>query len=196
MLRSREKFAALERRMRENGGRLDGPPEASERNLVCLHGGIAYIILGGGYVALVDAADYHLVSDSIWTVHHCKGGRLFYAVTANCRVRMHNVIAGSLWFDHKNLNGLDNRRDNLRPCSPAQNTYNRRKPRRADSTSKYKGVSASKDGTRFFARISKERQMHHIGTFSDEDAAARAYDAKARELHGEFARCNFQEDRA
>ena len=53
----------------------------------------------------------------------------------------------------------------------------------------YKGVVRSRNG--WVARIGHEREVRYLGYFATEEDAARAYDAAARELRGEFARLNF-----
>lgn len=90
--------------------------------------------------------------------------------------------------DHINGDGLDNRRSNLRLCNRSQNGANRVSPNREI---KYRGVYKSKNGNGFKAQIKAFRRNIHIGVFDTEEDAARAYDAKAREYFGEFARTNF-----
>ena len=90
-------------------------------------------------------------------------------------------------IDHANNARDDNRLCNLRLASGIQNTANAQ--RRSDNRSGYKGVGWHKHKKRWCARI-KQRT---IGYFADPIAAAKAYDAKARELFGEFAHLNFPE---
>lgn len=159
--------------------------------------GLAFISLTDGLTAIVDVDDYPLVAGKKWKVEKAGdiGERIFYAVTGIAHLSMHRLIAGVLGVDHRNGDGLDNRRCNLRTCTQQQNTYNKRKTTRP-CTSQYKGVRYHSRGKSFLACIAANGKREHLGSFKDEEAAARAYDAKARELHGEFARCNFQEDRA
>ena len=58
-------------------------------------------------------------------------------------------------------------------------------------SSKYKGVTWHKMGKKWVAAIQLNRKQYHLGHFSNEIDAARAYDEKAKELHGEFAYLNF-----
>ncbi|MHC4259490.1 MAG: AP2 domain-containing protein [Planctomycetota bacterium] len=61
-------------------------------------------------------------------------------------------------------------------------------------SSQYKGVSWIKSEKKWRARIKFDGRSIHIGRFDDEKAAARAYDAKARELFGELAALNLAAD--
>lgn len=96
-----------------------------------------------------------------------------------------------MFHDHINHNGLDNRKANLRPATRAQNSYNRKKYAN-NSYSKYKGVSFKKKGQKWSAQISINNKMKFLGYFHREKDAAKAYDAAARKLHGEFASLNFK----
>jgi predicted PolB exonuclease-like 3'-5' exonuclease len=91
-------------------------------------------------------------------------------------------------YDHKNIDFLDNRKDNLRECTHQQNSFNRRKADNPNLSSKYKGVSAKKN--RWCSRIMLNGKPIHIGYFDTELEAALAYNKKAVELHGEFAKIN------
>jgi hypothetical protein len=93
--------------------------------------------------------------------------------------------------DHINGNGLNNRRSNMRNCTRAQNSANRRPKRGAASP--YKGVFPRPDG-KFEASICHDGRKQYLGRFENEIEAARAYDKKAKELHGEFAYLNFPDN--
>ena len=98
-------------------------------------------------------------------------------------------IAKGLEIDHINGDVLDNRLENLRPCTRSQNGCNKHK--RKQTTSKFKG--ARKVGEKWLGVILHKNESYHLGTFSTELEAARAYDRKAKELFGEFAALNFPE---
>lgn len=107
-------------------------------------------------------------------------------------VLMHREIMNApkeMDVDHWDGNGLNNTDENLRVCTNAQNIQNSRK--RSDNTSSFKGVTWSKSYEKYQAQITVEGQYFWLGYFNDPEEAARAYDAKAKELHGEFARTNF-----
>jgi hypothetical protein len=158
------------------------------------------IPLGGkkaaGRIALIDDGDYDLVTQHPWHVQEQRrSGRPtgpYAAATVRTgspprgsTILMHCLILGQPGVDHRNGNGLDNRRANLRPATHAQNQRNQRP--RIVSTSEFKGVSWDSHRLKWHARIARR----HLGRFDDELAAAKAYDAAARELYGEFAWLNF-----
>lgn len=91
--------------------------------------------------------------------------------------------------DHRNRDRTDNRRSNLRLVSPAQNQYNRAKPRNG-RTSIYKGVSRAMADRQWNAYITVNHRPVRIGGFPEEREAAYMYDQWALELHGEFAVLN------
>ena len=93
----------------------------------------------------------------------------------------HNMVT-----DHKDGNGLNNQRINLRMCSKSQNGINVKK---RGGTSKYKGVQYK--CSKWHSAITKDRTCIPIGKFINEIDAALAYDKKAKELFGEFAYLNF-----
>ena len=94
--------------------------------------------------------------------------------------------------DHIDGNSLNNRRSNLRICTPRQNTANRAKTR--NGTSRFKGVHFCTRDRKWRAQIGVDGARRFIGDFDDEVEAARAYDRKAAELFGEFAYLNFPEE--
>ena len=91
--------------------------------------------------------------------------------------------------DHKDRNSLNNHISNLRWCSKRQNNQNRSK--RKNTTSVYKGICFDKSKKKWCAQIKHNAQLIHLGCFSDETDAGRAYDRKAKELFREFAHLNF-----
>lgn len=98
-------------------------------------------------------------------------------------------------IDHIDGNPANNRLDNLRLATPAQNAHNSRKrtSKRA-SSSPFKGVflaSKTFPGRPWRAVITQDGESIFLGFFATEVEAAQAYDAKAKELRGEFARLNF-----
>jgi hypothetical protein len=94
-----------------------------------------------------------------------------------------------LQVDHINGNGLDNRKANLRICTPSQNGCNRNRISRSQSG--FKGVRWLKERCNWRAEIGLYSRHYNLGSFSSAIEAALAYDKAARELHGEFAHLNF-----
>ena len=92
--------------------------------------------------------------------------------------------------DHINWNKLDNRMINLRICSHQQNIMNREKL--TSGSNPYKGVCCLQDGY-WQAQIHCNGHSIYLGRFCEAYEVAKAYDAAARELFGEFAYLNFPE---
>lgn len=87
--------------------------------------------------------------------------------------------------DHWSGDGLDNRRDNLRPCTNQLNQANRRKQK---GSSRFKGVCWVPRENRWVAQIQVNKKHHHLGYFTNEEEAAEAYRLAAMKHFGEFAR--------
>ena len=151
--------------------------------------------LSRGHVAIIDAADAATVLAHKWYARAY--GRNFYAVRevrgANGKrttLRLHKFLTGYSTTDHVNGDGLDNRRSNLRPATTAENIQNSR--RRVDNTTGFKGVCWHKAHLKWRAYIAADGQSpRHLGYYGTAEEAARAYDAAARDLHGEYATLNF-----
>ena len=91
--------------------------------------------------------------------------------------------------DHKNRNCLNNHLSNLRWCTRKENNQNATK--RKNTSSIYKGVCFNKSKNKWTAQIKHNGQKIHLGYFSDEADAGRAYDLKSNEFFREFAVLNF-----
>jgi len=110
---------------------------------------------------------------------------------------MHRVILGAadpaVKVDHRDGDGLNNRRSNLRKSTNAENIRNQA-PHRDKKTSKLKGVCFYPKTGRYRAQIMADYRKVNLGSYATAEIAARVYDAAARELHGEFARVNFPQE--
>lgn len=98
-------------------------------------------------------------------------------------------------IDHINMNKTDNRFSNLRLASRSQNNTNRGPNKTRLNGCKYKGVYWRDRKTQWTAQIGIGGKTKNLGFFKTQEAAARAYDAAAREQHGEFVRLNFTENK-
>lgn len=148
------------------------------------------IPLSQGKFSIVDPDVYEIVSSMKWWAYSSNGGKTYYAT--RLRQALHRFIMSppkGMVVDHINHNGLDNRRCNLRVCTPRQNMHN--SPRQKISTNRYKGVWFRKKRNRWAATISTDGKKTLIGFFKTEEDAARAYDRVAKERRGEFAYLNF-----
>lgn len=153
------------------------------------------IPLTKGKVAIVDDEDFDRVSAFKWQACESeKGGwyacrTAYNTITNRPMVYLHRFILGSpkSHVDHRNRNGLDNRRKNLRIASRSQNQAN--VTLRRDNTLGYKGVVLRRGG--WGAQIRHQGSRQWLGVHPTKETAARAYDTKALELFGEFACLNF-----
>lgn len=147
------------------------------------------ISLTQGYVALVDDDDFEWINKFRWHTRH--SGGITYAVRhINVKefIYMHRLIANTpdgMETDHINLDGLDNRRCNLRICTHSENMANRRL--QSNNKSKRRGVVWHKQLNKWQAGITYHGKYVHIGLFDDLEDAAEAYHNKSKELFGEFA---------
>lgn len=159
------------------------------------------IPLTRGLVAIVDDDDYESLSRLKWCA--CGRAQNEYAVRAiTCkgvknlsRIQfMHRAIMNpplDMQVDHINGNKLDNRRTNLRLCTPAENSRNQARPK--NNTSGFKGVSWNRREQKWKAVIGVGGKRIGGGSYHTKEEAARAYDELARKHHGEFARLDYRE---
>lgn len=142
--------------------------------------------------AKVSNSDYSMLIKYRWYADSNTGGKIWYAATSICgkTVRMHRLIMGltdpKIYGEHRNHNGLDNRRGNLRIANNSQNMMNAR----GYGRSKYLGVCWHIE--KWQAKIKAHGKYIHLGLFKNEITAAGAYDKAARKYHGKFANPNFK----
>lgn len=99
-------------------------------------------------------------------------------------IRMHYLL-GYKHGDHIDRNALNNRKNNLRPCTVSQNCMNRNK--RTDNTSGIIGVIWRDDACKWQARINKNKQRVSLGLFTNKNDAIKARLLAEKEIYGEFA---------
>jgi len=123
-----------------------------------------------GYLRVVVEGKYYVVHRLIYLYHH-----------------------GYLpeFLDHIDRDRTNNRIENLRECTPAENSRNAC-PRRG-SASNFKGVGREGD-SKWRATVKMDDVNYYLGAFDTEEEAALAYNKKALELHGEFAYLNILPD--
>lgn len=147
-----------------------------------------------GFV-LIDAEDYELVSKHRWHILIAKHTSYANAKTKIdnkwTTVQMHRLIMSApkdKQVDHRDGNGLNNRKENLRLCTNHQNSMNKKKHRKWSS--KYRGVHWHKKSKKWYAGIRVKGNRIHLGVFKDEIDAAEAYNEGAIKHFGEFANLN------
>lgn len=154
-----------------------------------------FIELSKGQKAIVDDEDFDWLSRWNWYAHNPMGK--FYALRTiggykdRKALFMHRLIIGAKKgqdVDHKNGNGLDNRKENLRIATRAQNQAN--KSGNKNSTSKYRGISWNSRVKKWVAQIVCRGKHYHLGYFKKELEAVDVWNKKAKKIYGEFARLN------
>lgn len=156
-----------------------------------------FIPLTQGKVALVDDEDFELVSKFNWSA--TKARKTWYAKRYVNRDGLETTISLHVMLlppkegfitDHKNGNGLDCQKHNLRYATWQQNNRNRSSLTRT-KTSQFRGVCWHIRQKVWLAGIRISGKQLHLGRFQIEEDAARAYDSAARLYFGEFCRPNF-----
>lgn len=163
------------------------------------------IPLTQGLFAKVSDADFKRVSAFNWYAQRSRRRELVYAsrdstvderaAGAPSQIKMHQYLTGFRFpnVDHRNGDGLDNQRRNLRDGSGSKNGYNsppRLMWKGKQCSSQFKGVSFHKRDEIWQAELTVAGRRHRVGTFDSEIAAARAYNTAARRLQGRYARLN------
>jgi len=162
------------------------------------------IPLTRGLVTMVDDSDYEWLNQWKWFARKSRDTYYAQRNTTNKKGKrimllMHREIMktpDNMQTDHKDWNGLNNQKYNLRNCTVNQNR-SWIKPR---GKIPYLGVSEHrwfKKKTNTFeisysATITHNGIIYDLGCSRDPVIAAKRYDAKAKELKGEFANLNFK----
>jgi len=140
---------------------------------------------------VVDLCDFEKVKSYRWCMQIKK-----YAYNTEVGLLHRFLVSPGEGFnvDHKDGNGFNNRRSNLRTCNQTQNLGNSKIPK--TNKTGYKGVYTTENSQKprtcpFMSKIQFQKKHIHIGYYMTAEEAARAYDQKAKELFGEFAKTNF-----
>lgn len=146
------------------------------------------IRVGKDDFACVDQADFLFLSSFKWTLQ--KGGKNKYAYCFRDgkRISMHRLLFDSpkgMEVDHVNGDGLDNRRENLRVCSHAENMRNRGIQK--NNHSGFKGVYFDKEKKKWVAKLIFEGKKVLQKRFDSKLEAAKTYREAALFYFGEFA---------
>jgi hypothetical protein len=147
--------------------------------------------LSKGYFATVDDNDPKSPWNLKWTAKVRRSGKVYAArVIDGKSVYLHRYLLGvydpSIKVDHKDGNGLNNSRSNLRKATVNQNNYNSEKPK--NNTSGIKGVSWNKWHQKWTAFINVNGKRFYLGVFREKLEAEIAVTAARLEKHKEFAR--------
>ena len=152
----------------------------------------AIVPLTQGQFAKIDLEDIIRVNQYNWWAVWYENIQTYYArgIINNKNIGLHrfilNVTNPKIQVDHRDGNGLENRRFNIRVCTSQQNAMNQQSKK--NSSSKFKGVA--KIAHKWQAQITYNYKKIYLGCFDDEKIAAKIYNEKAKELFGEFARLN------
>jgi hypothetical protein len=182
------------------GTRNSVKPPAPRKFMVIDGTTVGVVGLTKGYEAIVDIEDYDRVMEFKWSSLVCRrrnGGdiRTVYA-TRNVmgrQVMLHRFVLGlprdtSVEVDHRDHDGLNNRRSNLRPCTTGQNNANMRPQIR--SLSRLRGVHWEEFTKCWRVQIAANGKRYRFGRYHDPIVAAKVYNAAASWLFGDFAYLN------
>jgi hypothetical protein len=153
------------------------------------------IKLTQGQVTIVDDEDFEELNKHKWYAH--KNGTHWYVrryAKINGRYKkvfMHREILHAptgIGVDHKDNDGLNNLKTNIRLANKVENSRNRGPNK--NNKSGFKGVSWRKDNQKWEAMIEYSQKHIHLGKFSTKEEAALAYNKAAIQYFGEFAYLN------
>lgn len=155
---------------------------------------IGYIELTQGEYATCDTKDFEELSEYKWQFRPDKwsGG---YAVrdlsptikngkVVKHKIKMHQQVMDKKFIDHKDHNGLNNQRSNLRICTISQNNRNRRV--QSNNTSGHTGVVWHKKPQMWVAQIKIDGETKHLGIFKNLEDAIHAREEAEQKYFKEY----------
>ncbi len=160
----------------------------------------------GVHYAFVDDDDFDKVNEIKWWLSVGRSGTKYARTRVNKEdISMHVMIMGKgdkPMIDHKDGNGLNNQKENLRFCTNSENQKNKK----SKGLSKYLGVCPITTRKKYYRKKTNEWVVHewfsfhvhiningkstHVGAFKNEIDAAKAYNKAALLHHKEFANLN------
>jgi hypothetical protein len=158
-----------------------------------VEGDVAFVPLSRGYEAVIDASDVGLVEGFNWSAdvsrHTVYAVRRDHSKGKSRSIRMHRALMGDpegFEVDHKDCNGLNNRRQNLRVVTASQNKRNTRTPKH--NTSGHKGVTLHVQTGKWHAQIQIGGKHISLGLHETKSDAYTAYCKASSAHHGEYGR--------
>lgn len=155
------------------------------------------IPLTQGKVALVDNEDFEYLNQWKWYYSKHKDRKTGYATKSFRKegkantLSMHRLLLNASkeqMVDHINHNGLDNRKHNIRLCTPHESACNREK--QINNSSGVKGVDYFDRLKKWRVRIQSNNKQFHIGVYPTKEMALLTYNEAALKHHGSFALIN------
>ncbi len=172
-----------------------GKPRALNKIIQIKNGIIFFLVKykNNTKIAKINILDRHLLKYTWCLRIQDNRDSYLYAQIKRKTKRLHRYIlkienSPKIQVDHKDGNILNNCRNNLRPCTNAQNAKNQKL--NITSTSGYKGVSYMASIKKYRAYIVCNYKQINLGCFKNKKDAANAYNNAALKYHGEFARLN------
>lgn len=153
------------------------------------------VVMNNGRSFVVDDEDFELINQHRWrpdkdgyprTSFRNEGKFIDKRINRFIMEQHSHDIKGKI-VDHKDGNILDNRKSNLRVTDKKGNAWN--KTRKVETTSPYRGVRKVGDN-KWIANVIINYEFIRIGTFTNEEACANAYNYHAKKFYGEYGFLN------
>lgn len=151
-------------------------------------------LVGDNLFGEFDEPDAALVASGTWHTH--KTGRRTYVMGrlpgSRKKIYLHRLLMGfpAGLVDHRDGNGLNNRRENLRVAAGHRQNAQGFQRKRIGATSRFRGVSWDASRNKWAVKIKAGGKNLSAGRFDSEEAAARSYNLAAIEHFGSFAHLN------